>query len=255
MVPALRYFAALATATACTALLLAAGLVGFLPFNFPRARIFMGDAGSMTIGYLVAVVSVMQTFYDPVKGGPLAVAMPLVILAVPISVLAGFLGIGPGFLLMPTLILVGFNAKKAAGINAFAVCPPSFSSLIPHIGTAQWDFNLTVTLLAVGAAGLLKFGLPPETLDAACGGVDHVFTGRHDVPLRAALSAVTCAANGDCELQDMAGAVGLRDVRYGYEGENHLDLPCDESNPYFDFDPAKCIVCSRCVRASTSSRL
>ena len=63
------------------------------------------------------------------------------------------------------------------------------------------------------------------------------------------LDCLTCAANGDCELQDMAGAVGLRDVRYGYAGENHLDLPCDESNPYFDFDPAKCIVCSRCVRA------
>jgi len=63
------------------------------------------------------------------------------------------------------------------------------------------------------------------------------------------LDCLTCAANGDCELQDMAGAVGLRDVRYGYEGENHLDLPCDESNPYFAFDPSKCIVCSRCVRA------
>jgi formate dehydrogenase major subunit len=63
------------------------------------------------------------------------------------------------------------------------------------------------------------------------------------------LDCLTCAANGDCELQDMAGAVGLREVRYGYEGENHLDLPCDESNPYFAFDPAKCIVCSRCVRA------
>ena len=45
------------------------------------------------------------------------------------------------------------------------------------------------------------------------------------------------------------GAVGLRDVRYGYEGENHLDSKKDESNPYFSFDPSKCIVCSRCVRA------
>ena len=35
------------------------------------------------------------------------------------------------------------------------------------------------------------------------------------------LDCLTCAANGDCELQDMAGAVGLREVRYGYEGENH----------------------------------
>lgn len=63
------------------------------------------------------------------------------------------------------------------------------------------------------------------------------------------LDCLTCPANGNCELQDMAGAVGLRDVRYGYEGENHLVQEKDESNPYFTFDPTKCIVCSRCVRA------
>ncbi|MGZ6007044.1 MAG: molybdopterin-dependent oxidoreductase, partial [Rhizomicrobium sp.] len=63
------------------------------------------------------------------------------------------------------------------------------------------------------------------------------------------LDCLTCAANGDCELQDMAGAVGLREVRYGYDGANHLKAERDETNPYFSFDPAKCIVCSRCVRA------
>jgi formate dehydrogenase major subunit len=63
------------------------------------------------------------------------------------------------------------------------------------------------------------------------------------------LDCLTCPANGHCELQDMAGVVGLREVRYGYEGANHLDAPKDESNPYFTFDASKCIVCSRCVRA------
>ncbi|WP_242107847.1 formate dehydrogenase subunit alpha [Luteimonas aquatica] len=89
------------------------------------------------------------------------------------------------------------------------------------------------------------------------------------------LDCLTCPANGHCELQDMAGAVGLREVRYGYDGANHVDAsvparedrtaaihvrtsqkvpnplysPKDESNPYFTFDPSKCIVCSRCVRA------
>ncbi len=74
------------------------------------------------------------------------------------------------------------------------------------------------------------------------------------------LDCLTCAANGDCELQDMAGAVGLRDVRYdaidthfrvkNTSGEaNPQWLPKDDSNPYFTYDPAKCIVCSRCVRA------
>tara|TARA_R110002110_G_scaffold333755_2_gene544621 strand:- start:183755 stop:186655 length:2901 start_codon:yes stop_codon:yes gene_type:complete len=63
------------------------------------------------------------------------------------------------------------------------------------------------------------------------------------------LDCLTCAANGNCELQDMAGAVGLREVRYPEGGENHLQAEKDQSNPYFTFDPAKCIVCSRCVRA------
>jgi formate dehydrogenase major subunit len=63
------------------------------------------------------------------------------------------------------------------------------------------------------------------------------------------LDCLTCSANGDCELQDMAGAVGLREVRYGYDGANHLDAPKDVSNPYFTFEDSKCIVCSRCVRA------
>ena len=73
------------------------------------------------------------------------------------------------------------------------------------------------------------------------------------------LDCLTCAANGDCELQDMAAAVGLREVRY-QPGANHFAprsegaanpcyIPKDVSNPYFSYDPAKCIVCMRCVRA------
>ncbi|MEX2519708.1 MAG: formate dehydrogenase subunit alpha [Paracoccaceae bacterium] len=73
------------------------------------------------------------------------------------------------------------------------------------------------------------------------------------------LDCLTCSANGDCELQDMAGMVGLRDVRYE-PGRNHFEqrasmglnteyIPADDSNPYFTYDPQKCIVCSRCVRA------
>jgi formate dehydrogenase major subunit len=63
------------------------------------------------------------------------------------------------------------------------------------------------------------------------------------------LDCLTCSANGDCELQTQAGVVGLRDVRYGYGGANHLKSPTDSSNPYFTFESSKCIVCSRCVRA------
>lgn len=73
--------------------------------------------------------------------------------AIPISVLAGLLGIGPGFLLMPVLILLGYPAKKAAGVNALAVTPPSFSAFIPHMATATIDLNLATWLLIAGAIG------------------------------------------------------------------------------------------------------
>jgi formate dehydrogenase major subunit len=64
------------------------------------------------------------------------------------------------------------------------------------------------------------------------------------------LDCLTCSANGNCELQTMAGTVGLREVRYGMVGANHFtDVKKDESNPYFTFDSSKCIVCNRCVRA------
>lgn len=72
---------------------------------------------------------------------------------------------------------------------------------------------------------------------------------------------LTCPTSGHSELHAMAGAVGIREVRYGYDGDNHVYakradgtpnpryVAQDESNPYFTFDPSKCIVCSRCVRA------
>lgn len=76
-----------------------------------------------------------------------------VLLTVPIAIMAGLLGVGPGFLLMPALILVGYEPKKAAGITAVAVTLPSFTALIPHVGTAQVDLSLAAVLVMVGAAG------------------------------------------------------------------------------------------------------
>jgi len=59
------------------------------------------------------------------------------------------------------------------------------------------------------------------------------------------LDCLTCAASGDCELQDMASVTGLREVRYGVgaaAGAHHTDSKKDESNPYFTYDASKCIV-------------
>ena len=62
------------------------------------------------------------------------------------------------------------------------------------------------------------------------------------------LDCLTCEVNGNCELQDVAARVGIRDVRYP-EGENHLDRQKDLSHPYMTSDLSKCINCYRCVRA------
>jgi formate dehydrogenase major subunit len=101
----------------------------------------------------------------------------------------------------------------------------------------------------------MKVRTQSENLSSLRKGVMELYISDHP------LDCLTCSANGDCELQDMAGAVGLREVRYGYDGENHVKplamdgyanenwLPKDTSNPYFTYDPSKCIVCNRCVRA------
>jgi formate dehydrogenase major subunit len=95
------------------------------------------------------------------------------------------------------------------------------------------------TLVAPG----MKVHTQTEKLKKLRRGVMELYISDHP------LDCLTCSANGDCELQDMAGAVGLRDVRYGYNGVKHPNPGKDESNPYFTYDPSKCIVCSRCVRA------
>ncbi|MFP6807154.1 MAG: formate dehydrogenase subunit alpha [Pseudomonadales bacterium] len=62
------------------------------------------------------------------------------------------------------------------------------------------------------------------------------------------LDCLTCEVNGNCELQDVAASVGIRDVRY-YQPVNHLNKEKDTSHPYMRMDLSKCINCSRCVRA------
>lgn len=59
---------------------------------------------------------------------------------------------------------------------------------------------------------------------------------------------LTCEVNGNCELQTVAAKVGVRKIRYP-EGKDHLDRQKDLSHPYMTSDLAKCINCSRCVRA------
>lgn len=121
--------------------------------------------------YLGAVAYLAYTLFRPPKGALARENFPLaLVMAAPIAVLAGFLGVGPGFLLFPTLVLTGHEPKKAAAINAFAVTPPSFSSLLPHLPAARLDPTLTLVLVLVGALGsylgsrLTSLYLPPKRL-------------------------------------------------------------------------------------------
>lgn len=73
---------------ALTALAIGGSLTGFLPFNFPRASSFLGDAGSHLVGFLLAVLAVLPHFYSETNPRPLAVVSPLLILGVPLLDLA-----------------------------------------------------------------------------------------------------------------------------------------------------------------------
>jgi UDP-GlcNAc:undecaprenyl-phosphate/decaprenyl-phosphate GlcNAc-1-phosphate transferase len=75
------------------ALLMGGALLGFLPYNYPRATAFLGDAGSHLTGYLLAVLAVLPHFYTPRNPRSLAVLSPLLILAVPLGDLAWVVGL------------------------------------------------------------------------------------------------------------------------------------------------------------------
>jgi formate dehydrogenase major subunit len=150
------------------------------------------------------------------------------------------------------------RAASQAGINIPKLCATdmleAFGScrlcLVEVEGRKGYPASCT-TPVAVG----MKVSTQTPKLAEIRRGVMELYISDHP------LDCLTCPANGHCELQDMAGVVGLREVRYGYDGENHVFAKTklgetnphfvakDESNPYFTFDPSKCIVCSRCVRA------
>jgi formate dehydrogenase major subunit len=135
-------------------------------------------------------------------------------------------------------MLAGVNVPKLCATDSLAAFGSCRLCLVKIEGRAGTPASCTTPV----AAGM-KVVTQDEELKRLRRGVMELYISDHP------LDCLTCAANGDCELQDMAGAVGLREVRYGTQGENHLALAKDESNPYFTFDPAKCILCSRCVRA------
>jgi len=156
-----------------------------------------------------------------------------------------------------TLSVDGFEVTVAAGTSVMRAAALAGIAVPKLCATEQLDAFGSCRLCLVQIEGMKGYpascttlvapGMKVTTQNQKIGelrrGVMELYISDHP------LDCLTCPANGHCELQDMAGAVGLREVRYGYEGENHLQAKKDESNPYFTFDASKCIVCSRCVRA------
>jgi formate dehydrogenase major subunit len=143
-----------------------------------------------------------------------------------------------GTSVMRAASLAGIDVPKLCATDSMAAFGSCRLCLVEIDGRPGSPASCTTPV----AAGM-KVSTQTEHLQKLRRGVMELYISDHP------LDCLTCPANGDCELQDMAGAVGLREVRYGYEGENHLDAPTDDSNPYFSFDESKCIACSRCVRA------
>ncbi|NOU24466.1 MAG: formate dehydrogenase subunit alpha [Methylotenera sp.] len=143
-----------------------------------------------------------------------------------------------GTSIMRASILAGINVPKLCATDSLEPFGSCRLCVVEIEGRRGYPASCTTPV----AEGLKVHTQTPKLADIRRGTME-LYISDHP------LDCLTCATNGDCELQDMAGAVGLREVRYGYAGENHLKSVKDESNPYFSFDPAKCIVCSRCVRA------
>ncbi len=122
---------------------LVGALVGFLMFNFSPASLFMGDAGSLPVGFLLGVVPILVTFYNPEQGRtPFGVLVPLVVLAVPLY----------------DVISVVIHRLRA-GDSPFRGDWRHFSHRLVRRGMSQRGAVLTI-YLATAATGLPAIALP-----------------------------------------------------------------------------------------------
>ena len=128
------------------ALALVGGLCGFLIYNFSPASIFMGDAGSLVIGYLLAVLTILVNYYNPTRDPtPLGVALPIVVLAVPL------------YDVVSVVIL-----RLRAGVSPFRGDWRHFSHRLVKRGMSHRGAVLTI-YLATAATGLPAIILPQTT--------------------------------------------------------------------------------------------
>ncbi|MDP1711058.1 MAG: formate dehydrogenase subunit alpha [Candidatus Nanopelagicaceae bacterium] len=135
--------------------------------------------------------------------------------------------------IMRASAIAGISIPKLCAtdsLNAFGSCRLCVVEIDGRNGTP----SSCTTPVAEG----MKISTNSERIDRIRQGVMELYLSDHPA---------VCASGDECEVHGMAKRVGLSEVRYS--GSTHLDLPKDESNPYFTFDSTECIVCNRCVRA------
>ena len=147
-------------------LLLLAGLLGFLPFNFPRARIFMGDVGSQFCGFVLAVLGVAAGRFPSGNGG-----VDLSVLLVPMLLFGVLFDVA--FTLVRRL-LAGDRVTQAHRSHLYQVAHrsgvPAVAVTLVHWAFAAWGGLCCALFLA--AAGPAKplavlLVLPPQLAWAA----------------------------------------------------------------------------------------
>lgn len=154
--------------------LLVGALVGFLPYNFHPATIYLGDAGSLVIGLLLAVLTILTTFADPTQGHrPVGVIAPLVVMAVPLYDTASVVFLrwrsgspiwsGDRRHLSHRLVRRGMGVRKAVGVIWLATLVTALPALL--LPTASWTLAGGIalqTLLVVALVALLESSGFPE---------------------------------------------------------------------------------------------
>lgn len=148
---------------------------GFLIFNFPPARIFMGDAGSLVVGYMLATVSVLTTYFQSGQGvPPYALAMPLVILAVPLYDFTSVVIIrllegrnpmkGDQRHFSHRLVQRGLSRRFAVLTIYLATATTGLAAtLLPHANLRQTLTVVAIVLMVLAIVAILEAPLRKET--------------------------------------------------------------------------------------------
>jgi formate dehydrogenase major subunit len=142
-----------------------------------------------------------------------------------------------GTSIMRAAALAGVRVPKLCATDTLKAFGSCRLCLIEIEGRKGYPASCTTTV----AEGM-KVRTQSQKLTQLRRGVIDLYVSDHP------LECTSCPAQGHCELEDMAAAVGVTASSYA-GGHMHRPVPKDESNPYFAFDPSLCIVCSRCVRA------